>query len=159
MSVRRQNLPRMDRHGRRRCSQCSCLIGHWYWQSQGTTVPGLFVYVCISPLQGYFPVSCGAVLPQECGHSTITLALAGFLLLFLNFSVPTSKTDVHHVLQPCSFPASGQGYQLQGRLSTVCQRELWLLEGFNQYEEMEDCRTRAKSPKPGTISLTALLIT
>lgn len=94
VSVRRQNLPRMDRHGRRRCSQCSCLIGHWYWQSQGTTVPGLFVYVCISPLQGYFPVSCGAVLPQECGHSTITLALAGFLLLFLNFSVPTSKTDM-----------------------------------------------------------------
>lgn len=51
VSVRRQNLPRMDRHDRRRCSQCSYLIGHWYWQSQETTVPGLFVCVYISPLQ------------------------------------------------------------------------------------------------------------
>lgn len=50
VSVRIENLLRMDRHNRRRCSQCSDLIGHWYWQSQGATVPGLFVCVCISPL-------------------------------------------------------------------------------------------------------------
>lgn len=100
MSVRR-HLPRMDRHGRRRCSQCSYLIGHCYWQSQGTSVPGFCVCRCVFPPSRYefvsfryFPVSCGAVLPQEGKHSAIPLALADLLLLFLNFSVPSSKRDI-----------------------------------------------------------------
>lgn len=72
----------------------------------------------------YFPVSCGAVLPQEHRCSTITLALADRLLLFLNFSVPTSKTDMLTTCYSLDYLLQvgrvGR-YQLQGRLSTVYQ--------------------------------------
>lgn len=88
-----------------------------------------FVCVCVFPpfryefvSFRYFPVSCGAVLPQEHEHSTITLALADLLLLFLTFSVPTSKTDM--LTMCCSLAHLLQvgrvgRYQLQGRLATV----------------------------------------
>lgn len=103
-----------DRHEypnyRKRCSQCSYLIRHYRnWQSQGTWVGWLVcLCVCFSPLQlemtlfemwnfwsiVCFSVSCGAVLLQECRHSAITLAVADFLHVFVNFPLSTSKTRV-----------------------------------------------------------------
>lgn len=105
VSVRIENLPRMDRHDRRRCSQCSHLTAHWYRQSQGTTLPGLSLCVCVCvflPFRyeflafTYFPLSCGAVPPSGARTQHNHLAALVFELLCAH----QGDRHAHHVLQP-----------------------------------------------------------